>query len=259
MVKHAKKGLIFILLTWVSVVTYGQQQKTVDFYQEIKKIDFSTILNADSILNEDREGGKEKLKRPEILGFIGSDFQRLHIHFISIIKNTTNPYQYFAYGKTMVKGNICSFQGTITITEAKLYSEAEIPNINQGFVTSELIFYEDQKQPSTGLIKGKLTTQFLIDKTGNLRYDAIMLIADGYSNNQFIGTWMSYKTGVSKKCNWGDYRIPESKLLDVGAGEFSVDQKYRKNGWENFNIAWNTYPETAEVRKAKEKEMGWWK
>nr|MBP6410083.1 hypothetical protein [Pseudarcicella sp.] len=67
--------------------------------------------------------------------------------------------------------------------------------------------------------------------------DAISFNSDGFFNNQFIGSWTSYKTNTSKKCNWGDYRIPESGNLDVGAGEFSVDEKYLKNGWKNYSQA----------------------
>lgn len=249
-----------MILTGVFSVCFGQNPKTIDFTEEIKKYDLSAILNADSIVAEDREESREKLKRPEILGFIGSDFQRFQIHFISILKNRSNPYQYLAYGKTMVKGNICTFQGTITIKETALYQEAEIPTVKQGFAVCEVLLYEDQKEQNAGLIKGKLQSDFLIDKYGKFRYDALMLVADGFTNNNFTGTWTSYKSGVSKKCNWGDYRIPESKLLDIGAGQFSVDQKYRKNGWENFTIAWNSHLETPEVKRARQKELlAWWK
>lgn len=87
-----------------------------------------------------------------------------------------------------------------------------------------------------------------------------MLVADGFTNNNFTGTWTSYKSNLSRKCNWGDYRIPESRLLDIGAGQFSVDQKYRKNGWENFSVAWNSNSETPDVKKARDKELlAWWK
>jgi hypothetical protein len=62
-------------------------------------------------------------------------------------------------------------------------------------------------------------------------------VADGFSNNTFVGTWTSYKTGKSKKCNFGDYRIPEcegSNGCDIGAGEFSINPKYRENGWQSY-------------------------
>lgn len=48
----------------------------------------------------------------------------------------------------------------------------------------------------------------------------IKVVAAGFSNNQFRGSWTSYKTGVSKKCNWGDGRILDSGDLEGGAGEF---------------------------------------
>ena len=42
-------------------------------------------------------------------------------------------------------------------------------------------------------------------------------IGDAFFNNQFKGTWESYHNNIKKKCNWGDYRMPDSKGLDGGA------------------------------------------
>ena len=240
--------------------TYAQDTTTTNFFDQIKNYDLSTILAADSILSEDREDGKEKFGRAEILGFIGDDYQRFFIHFVSIIQNPINPYEYLVYGKIKVKGTICSFQGSITISEARIYKSGDIPTYKQGFANCDVILYEDKKQPLTGYIKGKLKSDFLIDNKGRFRYDAISFGADGFTNNQFIGNWTSYKTNTSKKCNWGDYRIPDSDNFDIGAGQFSVDDKYVKNGWENYKLAWGTYPETVEVKKARQKEdEQWWK
>ena len=89
-----------------------------------------------------------------------------------------------------------------------------------------------------------------------------MFVADGFQNNQFQGTWTSYKTAISKKCNWGDYRIPECNWkngCDQGAGEFSINEKYSKNGWENYRLAWSYYPDKPEVIEARKKEKEkWW-
>lgn len=89
-----------------------------------------------------------------------------------------------------------------------------------------------------------------------------MFIADGFQNNQFEGTWTSYKSGETKKCNWGDYRIPDCTWLngcDTGAGEFGINEKYLKNGWENYKLVLNTFPETTEAKLAHEKENEkWW-
>jgi hypothetical protein len=182
-----------------------------------------------------------------------------------MIQNAFNPYEYFVYGKTKVKNVICSFQGVLTIKEAKLYVETDwIDNtIKQGCVVCDVQFFEDKKQNSTGFIKGTLTSSFIIDKNNKMEYDAIMLVADGYSNNEFVGNWTSYKTGKSKKCNWGDYRIPESHELDVGTGEFMIDEKYKNNGWEDYYfIQKNSYYPNCESEEYKvvmaRENKKWW-
>ena len=87
-----------------------------------------------------------------------------------------------------------------------------------------------------------------------------MQMADGFYNNQFVGTWTSYKTNSSKKCHWGDFRIPESGDLDSGDGEFIVNEKYAKNGWSNYITAHSYgYPISNETQKAQEIEKEkWW-
>ncbi|MDR1761414.1 MAG: hypothetical protein LBR55_03085 [Bacteroidales bacterium] len=247
-----------IILTCVFFLgqTFAQETPTHDFFVQMKNYDLSVVLTTDTIIEVD-----EKFPRSEILGFIGDDYQRLHIHFISIIQNQSNPYEYFAYGKTKVKNNVCEFQGIIKIKEAKMYVKGDYSEkYLQGYTICEVVLYEDQKQSSTGFIGGQLKSNFCIDTEGNFQYDAIMSVADGFCNNQFVGTWTSYKTGKSKTCNWGDGRIPKSENLDSGAGEFIVSEKYVKNGWENYKLAWQTYPETQEVIKARQKENEkWWK
>lgn len=257
----------YITITFLTVIlfckTYAQDSTTTDFFDQIKTYDLSTIITADSILPWDREDKNEKFKREEILGFIGDDYQRFFIHFVSVIQNPTNPIEYLVYGKTKVKETICSFQGTITIRQARIYKIGDIPAFKQGYAICDVILFEDKKQPSTGSIKGKLKSEFIIDDKGRFLYDAINFVADGFSNNQFVGNWTSYKTKISKKCNWGDYRIPEcnwSNGCDIGAGEFSISPKYLKNGWENYKLANLNNPDSPESRKARKKENEeWWR
>lgn len=250
--------VIFILTTLLFSKTNAQDTATTDFYKQIKNYNLSTIFRADSILIEDREDSKDKIKRAEILGFIGDNYQRLQIHFISIIQNPKNHYEYSAYGKTMVKEKIGSFKGTITIKQSKIYKRGDLPNYKQGFVICDLTLYGDKKQTSTGFIKGKLTSSFIIDNKGKFRYDALMFSADGFSNNEFVGSWTSYKTNIAKKCNWGDYRIPESGDLDIGSGEFSVNEKYVKNDWLSYMLE-NSSPNLAIKReKSKVNIKNWW-
>lgn len=227
---------VFLVIVLLCGKIYAQDKTTTNFYDQIKNYDLSTILTADSILTEDREDSKDKMKRAEVLGFIGDNFQRFYIHFISIIQNPTNPYEYLAYGKTMVKETVCSFQGKIMVKESRIYKSEDMPTYRQGVAICEIVLYEDKKQSSTGFIKGKMTTNFITDDKGKLRYDALMFVADGFANNQFKGSWTSYKTNNSKKCNWGDYRIPDSGDLDSGAGEFMISDKYIKNGWVSYML-----------------------
>ena len=251
------KFIILTLTLGLTLATSAQTAKWVDYFTAIKKYDLSILWRADSIKIE---GGDDKISFPEQLGYIGENYQRFYIHYITVKKSKDNPYIYNVYGKTKVKDNICSFKGTITVTKAMLYKEADDPRFKQGSVICNVNFYEDSTQTSSGFIKGTLTTNFYLDKKDKIHYDALVFSADGFSNNACSALWTSFKTGKSKKCNWGDFRIPDSGNLDIGAGEFSADDKYVKYGWGNYRLAWNNYPDTPEVIKARQKEnTKWWK
>lgn len=251
------KNLIITILLFTSPLANAQNIKTSDFSKEIKNYDTSDLWTLDSF---ETEYDTLAIEKAEPLGYIGENYQRFYIHFISVIQNPNNKLEYFIYGKTKVKENICTFQGTITINESKIYEESEVPNVKQGFAKGSYEFFEDPDQKGTGVFKGSFQTDFYIDKNGELKYDALMLGADGFENNQFEGTWTSYKTEKSKKCSWGDYRIPNSGDLDIGAGEFSPDEKYLESGWESYVHATGYHGVSQEViMKAREKEMEkWW-
>jgi len=243
MKSHRSKLLVvqclLFCLTIVPFSTLGQGAPTTDFLEQIQEYDVSDLWTTNHI---HPEGDSTTIDRPEPLGYIGDQFQRLYIHFISVIQNSHNPLEYFVYGKTRVKTNICRFQGRITIEEAFLYTEGDIPGIDQGYVQGTYTFFEDPEQSGTGIFEGNFRTDFYFDDKGTIQYDALMIIADGYRNNQFEGTWTSYRSGTVKECNWGDYRIPEGRGLDVGAGNFSPAEKYNKNGWESYRSPWEKSP-----------------
>ena len=251
----------FIILTFsllfLILVANAQLPKSVDYFASIKNNDLSKLWRDDSIFIE---GGPEKIKFPEPLGYIGDNYQRFYIHYTTVTKSQDNPYQYNVVGKTKVKDNICIFKGVITIKKARLYIKRQDLRFKQGAVSCEFLFYEDRTKSSSGIIKGVLTTEFYLDKKGKIHYDALMFGADGFSNNACQATWNSYKTGKSKKCSWGDFRIPESGDFDIGAGEFSVADCYVKSGWKNYTLAWNNLLDGPEVIKARQKENEkWWK
>lgn len=119
-------------------------------------------------------------------------------------------------------------------------------------------YLEDKSKPNSGYISGTWKANFVIDDRKRFRYDADPFYSDDFCNNQFSGTWTSYTKPLTKVCNWGDYRIPNSGPLDIGAGEFSVADAYLLNGWENRRLL---ISQDSLVReKAKQKELQeWWK
>lgn len=208
-----------------------------------------------------------------VIGYVGAGYQRLQIRLISVIKNRYAENEYFVYGKSKVRKNVCDFQGKFIVVHVRefdryqrdvLYKEAlkrgDLEAIERlkkirGFVLAEYHLFENREQKGSGLFKGVVKSYFYIEN-GELFFDDLdMEIEDGYSNNQFLGIWKSYETGEERPCNWGAFRIPDAGDLDVGVGEFSPNFKYIKKGWEIYYRAYNK----SEVETRKEEETEWWK
>lgn len=250
------RNYILLIGLLISVQIFGQENNETDFLSEIKKQDVSDLFTLDKF---NIENDTVVVERQQPLGYIGNNFQRFHIRFISVIKNPSNPTEYLVYGKSKVKNNICSFQGKLTIDKSKLYAASEYPGLKEGYINGTYEFYEDPDQRGTGIFKGRFMTYFYLNEKNELKYDALMWGADGYENNQFEGTWTSYKSSDSKKCNWGDYRIPDSGDLDIGAGEFGPDEKYKDFGWDTYRLAWGYSSDKPGVSEARQKENEkWW-
>jgi hypothetical protein len=223
---------ICILLCIITLSSTAQPDYThySNFYAAIKNYDLSALWSADSILLDDGE----KASFPEPLGYIGVNFQRFYIHYLSIVKSRDDPYTYHVTGKTKVGDNICTFSGSITVTKAIQYNKVNFPPYREGTITCKVRIYEDSAHKGSGSIEGSLDTDFYLGTTHKIFYNTLMDNADSYCNNQCRAVWKSYKTGTVKKCNWGDYRIPDSRGLDVGAGVFCVNEEYIKFGWDSY-------------------------
>jgi hypothetical protein len=164
----------------------------------------------------------------------------------------------------MVKDNIDNFKGTITISGIRKYKTmsygVDDTYKNKGVRGQYVIlgnynFIENENQPHSGTFRGVFQSNFYLDKSGKAHYDDIDNAADGYTNNQFIGRWISHKGNIIKRCNWGDFRIPFSGHLDIGAGEFSPDDQYLKFGWQSVRDLMNSQTN----KKAKQiEEAKWW-
>jgi hypothetical protein len=206
-----------------------------------------------------------------ILGFIGDNYQRINVKYLAIIKNIKDPNIYYAYGKTKVKTNICQFIGEIELINIRkiedlekqlLYEEAKRQNDveairrfskDQFIILAKYTLFEDQHQQGTGIFKGILKTYFYTD-SDKVYYDDLDIVSDIYSNNQYVGTWTSYISGSSKRCNWGEYRIPNSGDLDIGVGDFSPNAKYLNSGWNTY---YNAYINNDPFAR-KDEKIKWW-
>lgn len=259
--------LLITLLIYVQL--FAQKNKEVDFFPEIIKQDISRLLMLDDFLIEDNTF---MIVRPQPLGFIGKNYKRFHIRLISVIKNSSDPTEYLVYGKTKVGNNIRSFQGKLHLKKAKIYnannksirtSEYQFlsknhSSLKQGVISGKYEFYEDPNQKESGVFKGDFKSSFYLAKDKNLEYDILMWNSDDYKNNQFQGTWNGYM-GVSKECNWGDFRIPHCGDLDVGTQEFIPNEKYLKYGWSNYQLSLGDSIGQSKVIEARRKEDAkWW-
>ena len=177
------------------------------------------------------------------IGFIDIKIKRrLEINFLKIEKSTTNDSLYIAKGKTKVGKNVRLFEGDIKIKHIYFFAEHSkgleddmVGKIkSQGIIIADYHFREDKKLSATGIFEGKVLLRWYINNKGVFLFDDIEEYSDDYRNNQFVGTWTSYKTGVKKVANWGICRIPCSGDLDIGAAEFSPAPEYKKYGWEDY-------------------------
>ncbi len=249
------KWFFLTVLSTLFWFTINQQSETKNFLNEIGTYDVSELwmltqfnIDNDTVI----------FNRPQPLGYIGENYQRFYIHITSIFRNKDNSREYLVSGKTKVKGNISSFMGNMVITESRTYIDGEVPEIIQGYMKGTYQFFEDPDKTGTGILKGTFQTDFHLDSAGFIKYNTLRFGADNFNNNQFEGTWMSYKTHVTKKCNWGDFRIPDSRELDNGAAEFSPSKNYEKYGWSNYRLS-QGYPDKPTVKEARKIENSpWW-
>lgn len=201
-----------------------------------------------------------------VYGFIGNNFQRIRVKLISVTKSSSSIGQYNVFGKSMVKRNICVFNGVLTITGIRKYNKltygADDEFKHKGIVgeyaiTGVYLFNERKTQDHAGTFKGVFGSDFYLTRDGKIHYDDTQMISDGYTNNDFAGSWTSYDKKITEICNWGDYRIPDSGDLDAGAGEFSPADKYLSYGWQTIRDTYSTGASSAKAKK--EEKRIWWK
>lgn len=250
----------FIILSLLIPTIVQSQEDSQKFKAEILKSDYVDKKDIKAeILPFDISGLLTKTSNASVFGFIGSDYQRIRIKIASIIKNKDLQDQYFVYGKSMVKENICEFQGLLKITNAFNLKDPDIENVRQGIIIGEYTFYENPSQKHVGQFNGIFKLNWYLDKQGQIQYNDLADVADEFSNNEFVGTWASYNGKIIKPCHWGDHRIPMSGDLDVGTGEFVPDNKYIANGWLTYMQAFSGISDGNSEEARKKEQAVWWK
>lgn len=258
--------LLVLLFILCKILAFGQAESQAFRNKELNNTALSSAEFKNMFLHNSFPMLLTKSDNSIVYGFIGDNYQRLHIKIISV-KQSEVANGYTVYGKSMVSGNICEFHGVINITNIRKYkvtsNGADDMYKNTGLKGQFLIigdysFVENKDQKHSGMFKGVFATEFYIDKKGAIKYDDIDLNADGFTNNQFVGTWTEYGSKTAKRANWGDFRVPNSGDLDIGAGDFSPRDKYLKYGWQSCRDMMNQ--QSPGYKKAKEiEEAKWWK
>jgi len=237
--------VLFIFLIFLPLEIFGQQTQL--WLDNLENPDYKPHeLNSQNLLTEYMSYDFSHILIPkfEILGYIGENYQRIHVHFESIKRNNQVPNIYLVTGRTIVNKNECSFEGTVSITQVREFKDNFVPQEfvpeqgikTRGLVIGHYLFNENPLQNHVGIFEGVMTMWWYLDKNELIRYDDIEIHSDNYKNNQYIGTWTEYGSYKSKVCNWGEMRIPFSGDLDWGVGEFSVNTKYLENGWQDYEV-----------------------
>ena len=200
-----------------------------------------------------------------VFGFIGDECQRLRMKFLSVERDRSHPDRYTVLGKSHVRTTTCSLHGELAIEHVRrdtdpLYGTAEFhrdsASLGSYALTGSYRLVEDNACAHAGAFEGKFISWFYLDKYGLVHYADANDVADSYLNNAFVGEWRS-GIGKVKRCNWGDWRIPNSGDFDIGAGEFSPDDKYLPFGWKSYRDAFFG-PGPNEKAMALE-SAEWWK
>ena len=183
------------------------------------------------------------LHRPEPLGFRGDNFQRFYIHFDTVYKVSPTVYQMEA--RSRCKDEICHIHGRILIDSVVTFDECDVgDDFIKNLTECGTVYAHYEMEASVGSIPvarllGRSSYGYLVHND-SVYYDAMMIVADGYSNNQYAGKWVDLVTNDTLTCNWGDFRIPESKRLDGGCGLFLPGEEYYDLGWKPY-LDWDNH------------------
>ena len=105
-----------------------------------------------------------------------------------------------------------------------------------------------------GVISGVMTSYFDVQAGVPHFFDFNLSYSDGFHNNQFVGKFKKTDNTTLSVC-WGAFRVPNCSDLDIGAGEFSPNDKYLPYGWSSYKSAQMMGTEEA----WNQENYPWWK
>ncbi len=199
----------------------------VNYSEKWVKANIHSWLNYENILADiQKQDLTSILSRKIYDGVFGKNYYRIRINFDSMIKKGE---LYEVSGFSVLKDKKIQFSGTIKPIKAIAHNddESDIPPIT---VISEYNFVEEGSD--NGSFTGTIVSLCYF-KEGKLVKDDRGCVAAEYRNSTFVGVWTNAKKTADYKCIWGDGRLPYTTDFDIGTSETYVNDKYRKNGWEN--------------------------
>ncbi|TFF35991.1 hypothetical protein [Mucilaginibacter psychrotolerans] len=197
-----------ILLLFCLIAYHGTASAQADPppYNTLEK----RIAAKKELLKYDLSGIFTHTDNKQVFGFIGDNFQRLRIKFQSVRKDPAKPDTYIVTGKSLVKNNIRSFTGRITLNVASI-SSPEFYGLDDEYKDKGIkvrytlwgayVLSETGNDEHSGVFKGIVTAKVYIDKNNVVQYDDIDINSDSFANNQFMGQWVSYDKKTIKTCN----------------------------------------------------------
>lgn len=214
--------------------------KDTDATKKYLDQDFSSFLKV-PLSDPESKGSYE-----EFLGYIGEEYQRLYINYFSVKKDQNDPRVYLVKGRSQVKKNKNDFVGKIIIS--KIYSSGpttiysddnevsdEANDVIAVFADYE--FFENKNQNYSGKFSGKMWFGGYFNKQNQFILKPSEATAcPHYRNNQYLGTWQSYKNLKTKITGWGQYLLPGFSSFSEdpsggGCGGYVPELKYQRRGW----------------------------
>src|SRR5690606_20872594 len=112
------------------------------------------------------------LPRQQVLGYIGTNYQRIKIAFHAVERKSTQPNVYYVSGSTTVSNNKCDFEGTITVEQIRefkqlhygvddMYKDHGIKA--QGILVGTYRFAENPQQKHVGIFQGVITLWWYLE------------------------------------------------------------------------------------------------